>query len=377
MRTEVNINTKMITWAIARAGYELPEFIDKVPMTLDWIENKKKPTIKQLEKFSKKVNLSFGYFFLEEPPKESMPIPFFRTNYTQKDIININVYDTVLLVQQRQNWLRDYLIDNENKPLHFVGKYSGNTNYLDIVTDIRKALHLDLEWASVFKSWEDALESLTEVIEEIGVVVVFNSMVGNNTHRPIKVDDCRGFVLVDEFAPFMFVNTADGKAAQLFTIAHELAHIWTGNSAGFDFRQLQPANNPIELLCNKVAAELLVPQESFNRVWQENPDIKYIAKYFKVSTIVAARRAFDLSKITKESFFQFYNDYIELIKTQKAKKSNGGDFYSSAKKRLSLSFAYYINQAVKADKLLYSDAYKLTSMNGNTYQTFFNKNFAL
>ncbi len=55
----------------------------------------------------------------------------------------------------------------------------------------------------------------------------------------------------------MFINNSDGKAAQMFTISHELAHIWTGHSAGFDFRELLPANDPVELLCDKVAAEFL------------------------------------------------------------------------------------------------------------------------
>lgn len=91
-------------------------------------------------------------------------------------------------------------------------------------------------------------------IEDKGIITVFNGIVENNTSRPIPVDECRGFVW-DEMAPFMFINNADWKSAQMFTIVHELAHIWTGHSAGFDFRKLQPADDPIEILCDKVAAE--------------------------------------------------------------------------------------------------------------------------
>jgi len=174
-------------------------------------------------------------------------------------------------------------------------------------------------------------------------------------------------------APFMFVNNSDSKAAQMFTIVHELAHIWTGHSAGFDFRKLEPADDPIEKLCDKVAAEFLVPEKSFIKVWNNNPDFKNTARYFKVSEIVVARRALDLGKITKQKFFEFYNEYINREHLKKENQSSGGDFYATTRKRLGLAYSTHINNAVKSGKLLYRDAYKLTSLKGDTFQTFFSK----
>jgi Zn-dependent peptidase ImmA (M78 family) len=312
--------------------------------------------------------------FFPEPPKEKLPIPFFRTNKPKVTNVSINVYDTILLMQQRQDWLRDYLNDNEFEKHSFVGKYKNNQNISRIVVDIRQTLRLQDNWASEYVTWEDALNNLTQKIEEAGIIMVFNGIVENNTHRPIQVEECRGFVLVDEMAPFMFVNNADSKAAQMFTIVHELAHIWTGHSAGFDFRKLQPANDPIEVLCDKVAAEFLVPEVSFNKVWQEKANIKYAARYFKVSEIVIARRAFDTGKITRKEFFDFYEEYINREFKKKENKS-GGDFYATTKKRLSMTFAAHVNNAVKAGKLLYRDAYKLTSLKGDTYHNFFTQHF--
>ncbi len=373
-RTELNINADIITWAIARAGYDLHDFLNNFPRIKDWIENKKKPTVKQLEKFSNKVYIPFGYLFLQEPPVEKNPIPFYRTgNNNQK--VSLNVYDTILLMQRRQEWLRSYLKDNGLKPQDYIGKYNLNSDYKEIVNDIRKTLGLDEYWARKFSTWEKALEFLTEKIEEVGIIVTFNSVVENNTHRPIKVDECRGFVLVDEISPFMFINAADGKAAQMFTIAHELAHIWTGQSSGFDFRDLQPADAPVELLCDRVAAELLVSEAAFENEWAKLPDIKQTARFFKVSPIVIARRALDLGKISRTDFFAFYNNYIKKINSKKDDKSSGGNFYATAKRRTSLTFAAHVNRAVKTNKLLYRDAYKLTGLKGNTYQQFINKNF--
>lgn len=375
MRTEVNINSNMFTWAIARAGYDLSDFAIKFPKIQDWLDQKKKPTVKQLEAFSKKVHLPFGYLFLPEPPKESLPIPFFRTNNGGQHHVSINVYDTILLMQQRQDWLREYLIENDVQPLPFVGKFQHSENYNEIVADIRNTLGLNNEWASSFKTWQEALDHLAQKIEDIGITIIFNGVVENNTSRPISVDECRGFVLVDPIAPFMFINNSDGKAAQLFTIVHELAHIWTGYSAGFDFRQLLPANDPIELLCDKVSAEFLVPAESFVKVWKAKPSIANAARYFKVSEIVIARRALDLGYLTKAEFFAFYNEYSNREFLKKENQGDGGNFYATAKKRIGLSFAAHVNQAVKSGKLLYRDAYKLTSLKGDTYQTFFTKHF--
>jgi Zn-dependent peptidase ImmA (M78 family) len=280
-------------------------------------------------------------------------------------------------MQQRQDWLRDYLTEKEFKSLPFVGKYRHRTGIAEIVSNIRMTLGLKENWASQFETWEDALNNLTQKIEEVGIIIVFNGIVENNTHRPIEVEECRGFVLVDELAPFMFVNNADGKAAQMFTIVHELAHIWTGHSAGFDFRKLQPADDPIELLCDKVAAEFLVPQNSFNSVWKEKPTIKYAARYFKVSEIVIARRALDTGKISKKEFFEFYDGYINREFKKKENQSGGGDFYATTRKRLSMTFAAHVNDAIKEGKLLYREAYKLTSLKGDTYQNFFDQHFNL
>lgn len=375
MGNGININANMISWAITRAGYQLHEFLDKYPKADSWLKSEKQPTLKQLEDFSKKVHVPFGYLFLKEPPQENLPIPFFRTGKTGKEQgkVNINIYDTILNIQQRQDWLKGYLIENDHEQLPYVGKFEISSNYKMVVNDIRSTLGLEEDWGKGVANFEEALTFLTQKIEEIGVITVFNGVVENNTHRPIKVEECRGFVLVDKIVPFMFINAADGKAAQIFTIIHELAHIWIGQSAGFDFRQLQPSDDPIELLCDKVAAEFLVPEDAFIKIWSKTQDYKIIAKQFKVSPIVVARRALDTGKINRKSFFEFYNVYAEEYQQKKDNKASGGDFYATTRKRLSPTFVAYVDEAVKSNKLLYLEAYKLTSLKGGIYQKFINE----
>ncbi len=363
----------MLTWAIARAGYVLEDFLEKFPNVKKWIEQDKNPTVKQLEDFAKRVHIPFGYLFLQEPPKEHITFPFFRTGNSKTNQVSLNIYDTILILQRRQDWLTDYLLENNEDPLSFVGKFDSKANFEDVVHDIRITLNLNAEWANAFQTYEDTLSFITKKIENAGIIINFNGVVENNTQRVIPVEECRGFVLVNEMVPFMFVNAADAKAAQLFTIIHELAHIWLGKSAGFDNRNLMPANDPVEKLCDQIAAEFLVPASSFNRLWIQKADITKVARYFKVSPIVIARRALDLDKITKAEFFHFYNQYMEGLRLKKESQGSGGDFYATARKRISVSFAIYVDQAVKQNKLLYRDAYKITGLKGDTYQNFVTK----
>lgn len=368
-----NINSEIINWAITRAGNDLEEFYAENPHVLEWINGEKNPTIKQLENFTHKVHVPFGYMFMKEPPREELPIPFFRTGAEPKNEVSLNVYHTIQIIRDRQNWLTNYLQESGYSDLDFVGKFNDNSDYKLIANDIRNILKLQVNWASKHTTWEQALEYLTLQIEEIGIIINFNGVVGNNTRRKISVDECRGFVLVNKKAPFLFINSADAKAAQMFTLIHELAHIWVGESAGFDNKLMLPADDPTEILCDKVAAEFLVPEVFFLEKWKNSQNIKYLSRVFKVSPIVIARRALDLGLLSKPSFFDFYSNYIFEFKNKKENQSSGGNFYATAKKRISLRFVSYVNNAVKENNLLYRDAYKLTSLKGNTYEKFINE----
>lgn len=374
MAVNVSVNNDILTWAIARAGYELPDFAEKYPRISDWLSGAKQPTVKQLQEFSHKVHLPFGYLFLPEPPNETIDFPFFRTGRAGgTNRVSLNVYDTILDLQRRQEWLRDYLRELGNEPLPYVGRFSSVSHLMEVVQDIRGTLGLGEGWTTGCATWEDALGMLVRRIEGLGIIVVFNGVVGNNTHRVIPVEECRGFVLVDEYVPFMFVNGADAKAAQLFTIVHELAHVWLGKSVGFDFSQLHPADDPAEKLCDQVAAEFLVPERLLRAYWTGVADIRKLATVFKVSKIVIARRALDLGFISRAEFFKLYNSYMADFHRRKEAQESGGNFYATARRRVSPIFAAYVDSAVKSDKLPYRDAYKLTGMYGKTYDTFINE----
>ena len=368
MPLTINIKPDLINWAISRAGYEHGEFFAKFPRAQDWLEEEKHPTLPQLRDFAKKVHVPFGYLFLERPPEEELPIPFFRTLEGETEQVSVNLRDTILNLQQRQDWIREYLLEQGAERLGFVGRFTVQSRIEEVVEDIRNVLGLGNNWASDIPNWQKTLDHLAQKVEEAGIFIVFNSVVDNNTHRPIAVEECRGFVLCDEVTPFMFVNSADSKSAQMFTIVHELAHLWIGESAGFDFRRLQPYANEVETFCDAVAAEFLVPQTEFNARWEQTPDFETLAKFFKVSQIVIARRALDTGKITRDEFFKFYNEHIANFEQRKEDQGSGGNFYATLRRRLNPRFFTAVHQAVKENKLLHKHAYELTGLKGNTYQ---------
>ncbi len=367
------INIEILEWALDYST-QGAEIAAKFPKLNRWLNKEDYPTVRQLEKFAKATRVPFGFFFLDKRPEIKLSIPFFRTMKEELPFsFSPELIDTVKIVEQRKVWLKDFLIQSGADKLHFVGSEKSNEDYIEIAGKIKAELAIDDLWASKLPNWDYALNYLIEKTESIGINVIRNGIVGNNTHRKLNYKEFRGFVLVDDYAPFLFINGNDFKAAQMFTLAHELAHVWLGSSAAFDLRQMLPAENKVEILCNKVAAELLVPEkqilDNWNTLKNEDDYFQAIARHFKVSKIVAARRLLDLNLITKKDFFEFYNEYITSI--PKGKKENeGGNYYNAQPLRIGKRFANIVITEVKRGTLLYRDAYKLTGLTATTFDEF-------
>lgn len=371
---KVAINHEILIWGIERSGKLEAELETKFPKLQDWISGTDVPTFKQLEDLAYKLHVPFGYFFLSSPPKEVFPIPYYRTvkdgdlKKPSPDLI-----DTVQSMQRRQEWLKDYLIDIGSDKLPFVNSAKIGDDIKAIAQDIRVVLGLSENWAAEHNTWADALTALRKIVDDSGINVVANGVVGNSTNRKLNVDEFRGFVIVDEYAPLIFINNSDCKAAQMFTIAHELAHVWLGSSAAFDLRQLMPADNKMEIACNQVAAEFLIPEQKIKELWAAfpvNDDIyQKIARKFKVSELVVARRALDTKLIKREEFYSFLDRY-QCDERRTEPKSNLKIFYPTQGLRIGHRFGLSVVQAVQAGVLLYREAYHLTGLHGKTFEEF-------
>ena len=368
----IDVKRRLLDWAITRSGKSVDDLSKNrtICNIRKWLSGESRPTLSQLETFANATFTPLGYLLLSDPPDEPMPIPYFRTlGKTPAFRPSLDLMDTIQIIKQRQDWMRDHLVAGGSHQLHFVGSVKQADLPVDIARDMRKMLGMTGEWAAGLDSWEKALMELRSKIEESGVFVTTNGIVGYNTRRRLQVDEFRGFVLVDDHAPFIFVNGADSKSAQMFTLAHELAHVWLGRSATFDLRYLDPANDAVERACNMIAAEFLVPEDEMHPVWDRfaaNPDpYKGVARHFKVSRLVAARRALDLGFIHRD---EFLDSYGELYK--ETRKGKGGDFYAVANLRIGERFARAVISAAREEKILYREAYNLTGLNRSTFEKY-------
>lgn len=366
----LNIQPNLLRWVIQRAGISEEKAIETFPLLNGWLFQEKQPTLNQLKKFAAKFYVPFGYLFMSNLPIENIPFPMFRGEAGQQDHFNLNVYDTVMNIQARQEWLEEYLEENDIKTCNFIGSITTKTSISETVRRLRSILDLDDRWAFSLATPDAAVSLLGQKIEDTGVFLAYNGVVGNNTHRPLKVSECRGFALVNEKAPYIFVNSADSKSAQLFTLIHEVAHLMLGVSAGHAGSEVLN-HEATENYCDMVAAEFLVPASVLREIWIN--DTKSASRRFKASELVVARRAHDLCLMSDTEYKAFWAMYSQRQLRIK-KKSTGGSFYLTSVKRVGRNFAIHVRNAVNNKQLNYTEAYRLTGLYGKTYDKFMTNN---
>ncbi|MEI4273657.1 ImmA/IrrE family metallo-endopeptidase [Klenkia sp. LSe6-5] len=337
------------------------------PKLGDWEAGDKLPTFKQLESFASRTHTPIGYFFLQEPPDEPLPVPDFRT--IRDEAVgrpSPDLLESIYQSEQRQDWYRNYLAVNEVNPPAFLGSASLQASPGKVASQMREHLGFDLEQRATFPTWTDALRGLIEAAERVGVLVVVTGIVGSNTHRKLDPQEFRGFALADTLAPLVFVNGADTKAAQIFTLAHELAHLWAGQSAVSTPELDAPAVNPSERWCNEVAAEFLVPLESLPDHLSGPTmagDLDRLARRYKVSTLVVLRRLFDRGLIAGDwgTYRAHYREELArvLARAERREDEGGGNFYYTQPYRVSRRFAQAVISQTLEGGTLYRDAYRL------------------
>ena len=357
----VTVRPELLRWAAKRSRIE-PEVLGRrFPALHKWETGETRPTLKQLENFARATRAPIGFLFLAEPPEERIPIPDFRTIRDERiRRPSPDLLDTIYLCQQRQDWYHDFAQRLGQLERPFVGSIALGTPVKNAAAAMRAQLAFSTEARRESPTWEAALRTFVQLAEDAGILVMVSGVVGNNTHRRLDPDEFRGFALVDDLAPLVFVNGADTKAAQMFTLAHELVHIWSGRSGVVDAGvSAAPAGH--ERWCNEVAAELLVPLEEFRLEYRPGASLRgeldRLARVFKVSTLVILRRMSDAGHLPGDQYWTAYNDELALLRA--IDRGSGGTYYFTQPIRNSRRFT----QALIADTLegntLYRDAFRM------------------
>jgi Zn-dependent peptidase ImmA (M78 family)/DNA-binding XRE family transcriptional regulator len=364
---EVALKPEVLRWARERAGLTRETLAQKIGTKAERVREWEKTgrlRFKQAEKLAKATFTPFGQLYLPVPPEDRLPIPDFRTlgdaEIRRPSPELIDVLDDTL---QRKDWYRDYLRREGDRPLAFVGSLNVQTPIAEAAERVRAVVGFDLAARAQARTWEEALTQQIERIESSGVLVMRTGIVRSNTHRPLSVDEFRGFALADDVAPVIFLNGRDALAAQMFTLAHELVHIFLGASGVSNLERTYAVARAEERFCNQVAAELLVPEASLRAMWPEaqrqQDRIAWLVQRFKVSSLVVLRRLHDLALIDRNAFDRLYRAEVARFRALAEAKAGGGDFYRTQRTRSGRRFARALIASALEGRTPYRDALRL------------------
>jgi len=362
MSSPAHINPLVLRWMRERNGFDMAQAGHATGLSLEqltaWEAGESRPTFRQAQKLAQALHTPFGYLFLAEPPEENLPLPDLRTvGSAPVPRPSVDLLDTVRQSLQRQTWYLDHQRDQGADPLSFIGRFTPATPVRDVVADMRTVLRVSTTQRLPTK--DAYLRQLIDAAEAAGILVMRSGIVGNNTHRPLDVGEFRGFAVSHPLAPLVFINSADAPSARLFTLLHELAHLWLGSSG---ISNASPGSTQgEEVFCNAVAGEFLAPREEFMALWRASTAelplrVAELAQRFHVSTLVIMRRALDLGLVDHATYWQHYQAELAAFRD---KPGGGGSFYRNASSKNSKRFARAVLAEALSGRLLLRDAGRL------------------
>ncbi len=361
----VHVDPATLRWAQERSGKDVETLERRFPKYRKWEAGTVKPTYRQLERFAKATYTPFGALFSGGPLKDELDIVDFRTvGGKQRRKPSPHLLDTVYLCQRRQDWYHRYALEEEHDPVDFVGSASLDDDPAEVAQRMSSMLEFRVDDRSDVANWTLAVRRFADRADAKGVLVMISGVVANNTSRGLDPDEFRGFALSDDLAPLVFVNGADAKAAQMFTLAHELAHIWLGNTGLSNTTLRSTAGHQTERWCNQVAAELLVPADALLEHCREGEELKTtvgrMTAHFKVSTLVVLRRLRDVGSLSHRKFRDAYDRERRRIATPRP--SSGGNFLRTQMARTGERFSYDLIADTLSGRTLPMEAYRLLAI---------------
>lgn len=352
------VNPSLLTWSRERAGLSTEQVAKKLPVkpnrVQEWEAGETKPTFLQAQKWASLAHIPFGFLFLQQPPVEQLPLPDLRTvGGIAPQRPSLELLDTVRDSIRKQDWYLEYLQNEEHQPLAFVGRFNSRSQVAEVVDDIRRILRVNPDIARL--DYDKYSRALIEAAETAGILVMRSGIALGNTHRKLEVSEFRGFAISNAYAPVIFVNSSDAPSARLFTLLHELAHIWIGSSGVSDGNTANGRDE--ERFCNAVAGEFLAPEAQFRTLW--NADVNWeenlapLATRFHISKLAIGRRALDLGYISRAQYSAYYR---MILKAFQDKEGGAGDYYRNVTAKNSPRLSKAVLTEAMSGRMLLRDA---------------------
>ena len=360
MVKRLQINSDVLLSYIESSGIAFDTLQEKVKDIDQFVGGEKMPTFNQLEKISSLINVPVGLLALQQQVKIDTQRLSFRTpNSAVVSKMSAELRDTIIEMQEKQSFLQDQIDDTLSLSN---GQLQRTKDHMTIAEAIRTKLQIPINHLAHSK--DNPVRYFRNKISSIGVFVFFNGKIKDNTHRPLSSDEFRGFSLNSTKAPIIFVNQKDSSNAQLFTLVHELVHLFIDDegistvSEQRDFDHTQK-----EALVNRVTAEILVPKVLFEK--ETSLDVEELSKKYKVSRYVIARRLLDLGKIDKQAYDRIIGSLKSSVKPRR--KAKGGNYNNNLVFRVDDTFFRFVHNAIMQDRVSYTEAFRLV---GTGYKGF-------
>lgn len=362
------VTPKLLKWARETARLRVDEAAKKIGVTeeqiIAWEGGDLRPTLRYARIAAKKYGRPLAVFYLEEPPRDFSVIKDFRSlrSESQRGVFSYRLALLIRDIQARQAWVREILEELGYPRLRFVGSARPRVSPKALAASIRQTLRLSLDEQLSWRTMNDALNSWIGRVEAARLFVCQTSARGEISPET----DARGFAVIDAYAPFIFLNAKDSLGGRIFTLAHELAHVWIaapGVSNGDLSGDVRSEEGRIEVFCNRVASEVVLPEQMFSHFFptkepesQITARIASTAKKIGVSRDVIARRLLDQNMLSRQVYMALHEQYMREWKADQQRQQSGGNYYVNHVRALSKSFVRLVGDVYSRGRITGAEA---------------------
>ena len=374
------ITPEILKWARERCGFSDRQMAEKLNVKTEavqaWETGEERPAMGNARNFAKKTYIPFGYLYLNSPPDLSLPVADFRSGWdSSRNVVEeVHLYDLVKSMLYKKEWYEDYLMrmgSNVNSGL-FQGSFSNDDNSHDIAKSITDYLNLHIRNEEKGRGKPSSFWNRFKAkVIDANIWLMQTSVVDSNTSRKISSRTSRGLALKSGRYPIIWVNSGLQDAPKIFTLAHELAHIWIGTEGISDHGEESDSANQIEKLCDEVASEVLVPEQSIRKMWElsKSPEenVERLYEYYGVSRFVVARKSYHADIIERSEHTKLNRTLREKahVFVQQGNKEKEGtpSFYNTLIARNGRGFTEAVIDEVENNKIFLTDACRLLGFN--------------